>query len=154
MAVRGHQGWNRAAVLMLGMALGGLVAAQPLWATQHEPQTTPVAWVAPPGVIRISECVPLMGEHWARPANLPMGPIYTVVGGRLTSVEYMPAQADFTVGKSWEDLTLQYWGQPLIINHADITLMPQGHEGYEVPHYDLHFYLVSPAEKRAITCRP
>ena len=153
MAFRAHRIRHRAWGIILGMALGGLVAAQPLWATQQQPQTTPVAWVAPPGVVRISECVPLMGEHWARPADLPMGPIYTVDGGRLTSIEYMPAQADFAAGRSWEDLTLQYGGQPLIFNHVDVTFLAQGHEGYEVPHYDLHFYLVSPAEKRAITCR-
>src|SRR5687768_13716732 len=103
MALDTHRLWNRAGLLLLGMALGGLVAAQPLWATQQAPQTTPVAWVAPPGVVRISECVPLMGEHWARPSDLPLGPIYTVDAGRLTSVEYMPAQADFAAGKSWED---------------------------------------------------
>ena len=100
MAFRAYQLWNGAGLLLLGMALGGLIIGQPLWAAQQPPQTTPVAWVPPPGVVRISECVPLMGEHWARPADLPLGPIYTVDAGRLTSIEFMPAQADFTTGKN------------------------------------------------------
>jgi hypothetical protein len=102
-----------------------------------------------------------MGEHWANPADLPEGPIHTVYSGRLISVEYMLSQADFTAGKNWLDLTFRYWGQPLSIVHADIEFLPRGHRSappwsfsYEVPHYDMHFYLVTHAEDLAITCQP
>jgi hypothetical protein len=108
--------------------------------------------MAPPGVTKLSDCVPYMGEHWANPANMPLGPIYTVNAGRLISIEYMPTQADFTAGKSWDDLKFLYWGNELTIQHADIGFLPQGHEGFEVPHYDMHFLLISHAEDRAITC--
>lgn len=69
---------DRLVFLGLGLALGYLVAAHPTWASLQQPSTTPIAWVAPEGVVQISPCVPTMGEHWANPANLPMGPIYTV----------------------------------------------------------------------------
>lgn len=146
--------FERAALLAAGLTLGALTAAVPVRATLQQPSTTPVAWMPPPGVVQISPCVPHMGDHWANPKDLPLGPIYTVHQGRLISIEYMPAQADFAAGKSWEDLTFRYWGQPLQIEHANVDFMPQGHEGYEVPHYDMHFHVVTHAEEREITCQP
>jgi hypothetical protein len=116
--------------------------------------TLPIAWIPPPAVVQISPCVPHMGEHWANPTDLPTGPIYTVHNGRLISIEYMLTQADFAAGKSWSDLTFRYWGQELPIDHADIDFLPMGHDGFAVPHYDLHFYVVPHAEDRAITCEP
>ena len=154
MRLASHRLTERIAILGLGLALGYLVAAQPTWASLRQPSTTPIAWVAPEGVVKISECVPTMGEHWARPQDLPTGPLYTVHNGRLISIEYMPAQADFAAGKSWNDLTFRYWGQQLPIEHADIDFLPEGHEGFEVPHYDMHFYVVGHQEDREITCRP
>jgi hypothetical protein len=149
-----HRALERLALLALGLALGGLLAAHPALASLQQPSTTPIAWVAPEGVVQLSPCVPTMGEHWANPAHLPMGPIYTVHNGRLISIEYMPAQADFAAGKSWNDLTFRYWGQQLPIEHADMDYLPAGHEGYEVPHYDMHFYVVGHPEDREIACQP
>lgn len=140
--------------LAVGLAAGALPATHPAWAGLAQPSTTPIAWVAPEGVVPISPCVPTMGEHWANPADLPTGPIYTVHQGRLIAIEYMLTQADFAAGKSWHDLTFRYWGQPLPIEHADIDFLPQGHEGFEVPHYDLHFYVIGHEEDRQITCQP
>ena len=112
----------------------------------------PVMWNPPPGVVQLSPCVPYMGEHWANPATFPLGPIYTVDRGRLISIEYMIAQADFAAGRSWLDLKFLYWGMPLIIQHANIEFLPEGHDGFAVPHYDMHFHLVTHADERAITC--
>ncbi|GEM47385.1 hypothetical protein [Deinococcus cellulosilyticus] len=96
----------------------------------------------PEGTIKISECVPGMGEHWARPQDLPLGPIYGVLDGSLVFVEIMPSHADFIAGKSWVDvLKTPKWF--LKINHVDIEFLPQGHDGYPVPHYDIHAYYVS-----------
>jgi hypothetical protein len=57
----------------------------------------------PEGVIQISPCLPTMGEHWANPENMPLGPIYGVMGDEVVFVELMPAQADFAEGKSWHE---------------------------------------------------
>jgi hypothetical protein len=129
-----------------------LAVAATVLADNHRPSNIPITWVAPEGVIRVSACVPLMGEHWANPADLPLGPIYTVHNGRLTSVEYMIAQADFLAGRSWDDLKTLYWGREVPIQNVNIGFVPMGHEGYEVPHYDLHFYTITDPEVRAITC--
>ncbi len=145
---------SRSWQFIAGVVLGVGIVAHPTLAALQQPTTIPVAWVPPPGVVQISPCVPTMGEHWADPATMPMGPIYTVDRGRLMSIEYMPAQADFAEGRSWNDLAFTYWGQPLTIQHADVDFLAHGHEGYEVPHYDMHFYLVNHGEDRAITCQP
>lgn len=148
-----HRVVGRSWQFIAGVTVGLAFVAHPALATLQGPTTIPIAWMPPPGVVQISPCVPTMGEHWANPATLPMGPIYTVDKGRLISIEYMPAQADFAEGKSWNDLTFLYWGQPLAIQHADFDFLPHGHEGYEVAHYDMHFYVVNHAEDRAITCQ-
>ena len=84
-----------------------------------------------------------MGEHWVNPKDWPLGPIYCVVEGRVVCVEYMIAQAALEAGDSYEDLK---WplrtGKLPPIDHVDVTFMPAGHEGYEIPHYDFHTYFV------------
>ncbi len=38
------------------------------------------------------------------------------------------------------------------VDHMDITFHPEGHPGlYEVPHWDIHIYFITQAEKAAIT---
>ena len=140
--------------LVVGLGIGFGVASMPVRAMATKAAAAPVAWVPPPGVVQISPCVPTMGEHWANPDDLPMGPIFTVDKGQLISIEYMPGQNHFAAGRSWNDLTFRYNGEPLAIDHADIDFQAHVHEGYEVPHCDMHFYLVSHREDRAITCQP
>ncbi len=101
----------------------------------------------PEGVIQLTPCVPTMGEHWADPKKMPLGPIYGVMGDQVTFVELMPAQADFAEGTSWHEVLVPPSGQT--IHHVDFDYLPQGHEGYEVPHYDLHAYFVPHDEHMA-----
>ena len=144
--------FRRVLMASLPILAAALAAAGTALADQHQPSNIPITWVAPDGAIKVSECVPYMGEHWANPANLPLGPIYTVHNGRLTSVEYMIAQADFAAGRSWGDLKTLYWGREVPIQNVNIAFLPTGHDGYEVPHYDLHFFTITDDEVRAITC--
>lgn len=43
----------------------------------------------PEGTVQGSPCVPGMGEHWAKPSELPFGPIYGIMGDRPVFVEIM-----------------------------------------------------------------
>lgn len=63
----------------------------------------------------------------------------------------MPAQADLAAGRSWTGLDLTEGLPP--VDHVDIQFVPNGHEGFEVPHYDIHAYFITPEEKRQI-CPP
>lgn len=143
---------QRLGLLTLGLGLAATVAAAPAVASVVQAEPQPIAWKPPPGVVKLSECVPYMGEHWARQEDWPLGPIYTVDHGRLIAIEYMPSREALTNGQSWDHLTFRYQDRPLAIDHANIDLMPHGHEGYEVPHYDMHFYVVTREVERAITC--
>ena len=85
-----------------------------------------------------------MGEHWANPRDLPLGPTYCVMDGRVTCMEFMIAQQDLREGRSFERLRPWPAGgvpQPAV-DHVDFDFMPRGHEGYEVPHHDVHVYFV------------
>lgn len=102
----------------------------------------------PEGTIQITPVVPGMGEHWANPTNLPLGPIYGVHGGKITFLEYMVAQQDFASGSDHTQLP----GNASLpaIDHIDMEFVPNGHEGFEVHHYDIHAYMVSHSDHMAI----
>ncbi|MBW5447666.1 hypothetical protein GE107_16545 [Cohnella sp. CFH 77786] len=107
--------------------------------------------VLPQGTIQLEPVVvPAMGEHWANPADLPTGPIYGVYKDKLVFIEYMISQQDFKEGKSFDNLQgMKGLPSPAIVQ-SDIGFMPEGHPGFEVPHYDLHYYFISDAEQQQI----
>jgi hypothetical protein len=117
-------------------------------AAADELSNLPDAGVLPAGTVRVSGVVPRMGEHWANPKDLPLGPIYCVHKGKIICIEYMISQADLEAGKSWPELA----GLKNLpsINHVNMGFEPKGHEGYEVPHYDMHIYFVSPEILKSI----
>lgn len=114
----------------------------------------------PEGAIQISPAIPAMGEHWANPKDLPLGPIYLVWQGKVIGIEYMftlamleavPAGPPSPTGVqafNYNTPNLALMGQK--IDHMTITYMADGHEGFKVPHYDIHFYFISPAERYKI----
>jgi hypothetical protein len=104
-----------------------------------QPKVRP-AWV-PAGALLVSPCVAGMGSHWAALKNLPLGPIYGEYQGRPVFSEYMIDQKAFAAGKSWREILKPLPGYA--IDHVDIEFVPYGHEGYPIPHYDIHAYYVS-----------
>ena len=88
---------------------------------------------------------------------MPLGPIYLVDGkGEVVAIEYM-----------WTDDMMQEVSIPtpegpeefkalvplpvgVTIDHVDVSFALHGHEGFEVPHWDLHMYVITQAEKAAI----
>ena len=128
------------------LALVGLAMAQdsqapaPTKAQLEAMKAKASALGLPDGVIQLTPCVPGMGEHWANPANMPFGPIYGVMGDQVVFVEIMPSQADFAKGMSWTQVLMPVAGKT--IDHVDFQFEPHGHEGYLVPHYDIHAYFV------------
>ncbi len=129
-----------------GIVLAGALLSSSAYADGHG--GLPDQSVLPSNVVKISDVVPMMGEHWANPANLPLGPIYCVHEGKVVCIEYMMSQEDFVNGTSWTELS-GLTDLPSI-NHVDLTFEAEGHEGYEIPHYDLHIYFISPEDKKQI----
>jgi hypothetical protein len=133
-------------VLAAAAATTIVVAGQPAFADS-------LPWTPPEGVEQISPCVPKMDQHWADRKTLPLGPYFMVHDGQLIGIEYAIAQEDLAAGKNFGDLPLTYDGKSLVLDHFDVGFVPKGHKGFEVPHYDLHIYIVSEEEKNAITCK-
>ncbi len=95
--------------------------------------------------VKISGNVPTMGEHWANPKDLPLGPIYGTKNGKLVFAEFMMSQKDFMDGKSFKNLRLGNTKALPPVDHVDIEFMHKGHEGWEIPHYDVHMFFVTHA---------
>lgn len=126
------------------LACAIIFASGPALAQNDPYANLPDAGILPEGVVQISPTVPAMGEHWANPADMPLGPIYCVHQGKIVCLEFMIAQEEFTAGKSWPELVGMDGLPP--VNHTNISFEAEGHEGFEVPHYDIHMYFLSPEE--------
>ncbi|MCM3787417.1 hypothetical protein M3221_03175 [Domibacillus indicus] len=100
----------------------------------------------PDGVVQVTPVVPGMGEHWAKPQDLPAGPIYGVYEGRLVFIEQMLSQEEFASGKTWTNIAGMRGLPSPSVEHSDIEFQPTGHEGFTNPHYDLHHYFTTHAE--------
>lgn len=83
----------------------------------------------------------LKTQHWVRPKDWPVGPAVQSRDGRIISVDFMIAKADFERGFSWS-LIYPDALKPFKIDHVDIDLVPAGHSGFETPHYDVHVYFI------------
>lgn len=110
----------------------------------------------PKDAVKLSDVVPAMGEHWANPKDMPIGPIYLVNKGKVIGLEYMwteammqdvsiPTPAGLEQFKSMADMPVG-----ATINHIDLGFMPKGHEGFTEAHWDIHLYFITPTEKNAI----
>ena len=98
-----------------------------------------------------------MGEHWANPSQLPLGPIYLVDKGEVIGIEYMwtedmMQELSIPTPAGPEELSVLV---PLpigvTVDHADVAFMHHGHEGFEVPHWDIHLYFTTHEGHMAIT---
>jgi len=95
-------------------------------------------------VLQLSPVAPHMGgEHWANPKDMPLGPNYGVYKGKLIFFEFMVAQKDFVKGMSFMNLKSKLRTPLPPIDRVEIDWEPHGHEGFAVPHYDIHLYFVS-----------
>lgn len=103
------------------------------------------------------------------PANTYYGPSMEIGGGTAqTLVRISDEGALLAVGvkisedvlegltSEFEHITLQYPEEAdgMIYEHFDLEWNPEGHEPpgiYDIPHFDLHFYMISEVEKMMIT---
>jgi hypothetical protein len=115
------------------------------------PPLPPQPKVHPAGIpkdaIMVSPCIAGMGEHWANPKNLPVGPIYGTWEGKPVFTEIMVTVKQLEQGFAYANLRAL---PGYTIDHIDFRFEPHGHEGLPVPHYDLHAYYVSPAVQKMI----
>ena len=111
----------------------------------------------PAGLMTEGGVIPGMGEHWFNPAQMPLGPIYLVYKGEVIGIEYMWSE------DMMQDVSIPTPAGPeefkalvplpvgVVVGHVTVALMPHGHEGFEVPHSDIHMYFITQEEVAAIT---
>ncbi len=78
MRIASQRALERLALLTLGLALGGLLAAHPALASLRQPSTTPIAWMAPPRAWSRYRRAFGDGRALGPPGGHAGGPIYTV----------------------------------------------------------------------------
>ena len=114
-------------------------------------QLPPQPKVRPAGIpedaVMVSPCVATMGEHWVNLKNAPLGPIYGTWQGKPVFTEIMVSVEQLQQGFSYANIHAL---PGYTIDHVDFKFEPKGHEGFPVPHYDVHAYYVSPAVQAQI----
>lgn len=128
----------KAAALACAAALALTAAPSSAEALEGLPSLQDVA----PDAVQISPHIPHMGEHWAEPDNVPTGPIYCVIEGRVACVEFMFEMTDLEAGKDWVNLAPGIHTPP--ISHIDIEFKPGGIEPNPVLLDQVHIYLADP----------
>lgn len=118
------------------LALAAPVAADGL---SHLPLLSDIA----PDAVAISPHVPQMGAHWANPAQLPLGPIYCEIEGRIVCVEYMFPASALAAGTDWTQIATGMATPP--ITRIDMEYKPDGVGTFQEPLYQLHLYFADSA---------
>lgn len=106
-------------------------------------EALPMLAAIAPEAVAISPHIPQMGEHYAMPADLPTGPIWCVIEGRVVCVEYMFPAAALAAGESWRGLLPGGAFPP--ITHIDFDFLPNGVGPFAEPLYQLHIWFAEPA---------
>src|SRR5918998_1043300 len=89
------------------------------------------ASILPKDPVKVSGVVPRMGEHWANPKDLPLGPIYCVIQRRIVCAEFMIAQEDFEAGRSFPVLEAPLRKERRLPprDYLDVGFQAHGHAG-------------------------
>jgi len=135
------------AALLFAVPIAAWAAPEPPAGMQLPPQPKVRPAGMPADAVMVSPCIATMGEHWINPKDAPLGPIYGTYQGKVVFSEIMVSVEQLQQGFAYANL------RPLpgySIDHVDFRFEPKGHEGFPVPHYDLHAYYISPAEQAKI----
>lgn len=141
-------------VILAVMFIVGILVGFGLFKLLVKPQATMVKQSdngeisLPADAVVIQACSDHRGKLYVKPSDIPVGPVYMVNNGKVIGVEFMLAKDDFLSGKSFKYLA----GLGIKVDHVNIGLLSQGHEGYPVPHYHVDVYAISKAEEDAIIC--
>ena len=109
----------------------------------------------PQGYINVSEVIPAMGEHWLNPEN-PAAPVYLIYKGEVIGIEYMYTEdmmqeVEIPTPEGPEHFNaLASLPVGVEVDHVDVAFMTHGHEGFDVPHWDIHLYFITQAEKATV----
>lgn len=136
-------------VSLLSLVLPGMLVLSACAPTVSNPEL-------PDNAQKLSDVVPGMGEHWANPENLPIGPLYLVHDGEVIGIEYMfttDLMDEITMATPEGEMVFKQLPGlriDMYVNHMEIEFLPQGHEGFEEAHFDVHLYFISALERQEL----
>lgn len=128
-------------------AVPAAASAAPAGGMQLPPQPKVRPAGIPEGAMMVSPCIATMGEHWVNLKDAPLGPIYGTWQGKPVFTEIMVSVEQLQQGFSYANIHAL---PGYAIDHVDFKYEPKGHDGFPVPHYDVHAYYVSPVEQAKI----
>jgi hypothetical protein len=142
--------------------LTGLASAQAPGRHEHEMGASSSA---PPNPLKTSKSTTFVGE--AKPAGNGTVRSWvtrdadgkpTAIGVTFTEAALSGLPQSLTPGLIWTEFLLPLPPEASVtgFDHVGMNWNPKGHdpEGvYKVPHFDFHFYLISPADRERITTR-
>jgi hypothetical protein len=79
--------------------------------------------------------------------DLPFGPYYGVHRGKLVFTEYKATLDEAQRGRL---TNLKSMSGP--VDNVDVVWRPRGHQGFEVPHFDVFLWNIPQSERQAIKC--
>lgn len=109
---------------------------------------TSTVMTLPSDAVQIQACSDHRGTLYIRPQDIPVGPVYMVHNGAVIGIEYMLSRDEFLDGKSFKYLS----AASAQVDHVNIGLVSEGHEGYTVPHFHVDMYTVPKSVEDAIVC--
>jgi len=109
---------------------------------------TSTVMTLPSDAVQIQACSDHRGTLYIRPQDIPVGPVYMVHNGAIVGIEYMLSKEEFLNGKSFKYLS----AANAQVDHVNIGLVSEGHEGYAVQHFHVDMYTVPQSVEDAIVC--
>jgi hypothetical protein len=101
----------------------------------------------PPGAVVERTCLPGYGQLAYLSKDVPFGPYYGVYQGKLIFTEYKVTLQEAQQGRL---TNLKSVTGP--VDSVDMLWRPRGHQGFEVPHFDVFLWNIPPSERQAIRC--
>lgn len=132
--------------VLVGVALSSLLLGK--GGSTPEVKTQQGEVILPTEAVRIQSCSDHRGTLYVKPNDIPVGPVYMVNNSKVIGIEFMLAKDEFLNGKSYKDL----YASGIKVDHVNIGLLSQGHEGYPIPHYHVDIYTVPKETEEAIVC--
>lgn len=113
------------------------------------PRPTPSSFLTlPKDAVQIQSCANNKGTLYVKPQDIPVGPVYMVNKNQVIGIEFMLSKDELVNGKSFKYLS----GLNAKVDHVNIGLLSQGHEGYTSQHYHVDLYLVPREVEEGIAC--
>lgn len=138
------------AVFIIGLALGALLFAYyPKLMNKNEaPASLDNGITLPKDAAKVQDCVDNKGQLFAKPGDIPLGPVYMVYENKVIGLEYELNRDELLKGKVYDGLA----ALNIHVDHINTALLRSGEAGLPGSHAYIDFYLVDVKTEQKIKC--